>query len=181
MFAYHVITDRPIEIGQQIIFDEIHHNGVYQRVYEKIEIVNDVYNNPNKYSSDSLEYPVMVALRELALEEVRLKKYPTHPSRMSCLYVSETLKEAEDWEKYFVEIGRPTYSIAKLEIKGNCFTGDAIKCFDGGLDKQENLRLAELYWENKNTDIENPPICEMLVDGIIIITEIVKEINANIE
>ena len=46
MFAYHVITDRPIQLGEQIIFDETHHNGVYKRVYDKIEIVNDIYNNP---------------------------------------------------------------------------------------------------------------------------------------
>ncbi len=30
MFAYHVITDRPIQLGEQIIFDETHHNGVYK-------------------------------------------------------------------------------------------------------------------------------------------------------
>lgn len=181
MFAYHVITDRPVEKGQQIIFDETHHNGVYQRVYERIEIVNDIYNNPAKYNSGSLEYPVKVALRELALEETRLKKYPAYPSRMSCLYVSKTLKEAEDWGKYFAEIGRPVYSIAKLEINGNCFVGDATKCFDGGTDRQENLRLAGLYWENKHTSTDNPPICEMLVDGTIKVIEIIKEINANVE
>lgn len=181
MIAYHVITDKPIQLGEQIIFDKTHHNGVYKRVYDKIEIVNDIYKNPTKYNADSLEYPVMVALRELALEEVRLEKYPVYPSRMSCLYVSKTLKEADDWGKYFAEIGRPTYSIARLEIKGNCFAGDATKCFDGGLDQQENLRLAEIYWENKHNDINNPPICEMLVDGTITVIEIIKEINANIE
>ena len=68
-----------------------------------------------------------------------------------------------------------------MEIQGNCFIGDAAKCFDGTLDKQENLRLAELYWENKHTDPANPPIFEMLVDGHITIVEIVKEINANIK
>lgn len=123
----------------------------------------------------------MVALRELALEEAGLEKYPAYPSGMSCLYVSKTLKEADDWGKYFTEIGRPTYSIAKLEIKGNCFVGDATKCFDGRLDKQENLRLDESYWENKHNDINNPSICEMLVDGTITVIEIIKEINANIE
>ena len=108
MFAYHVITDKPIQIGKQIIFDRTHHNGVYKRVCEKIQTVNDIYNNPSKYNADSIDYPVMVALRELALEEVRLKKYPTYPSRMSCLYVSKTLEEADNWGKYFAEIGRPT-------------------------------------------------------------------------
>ncbi|MCX4299129.1 MAG: DUF2441 domain-containing protein [Lachnospiraceae bacterium] len=181
MFAYHVITDRPIQLGEQIIFDETHHNGVYKRVYDKIEIVNDIYNNPAKYKPDSLEYPVKVALREFALEEVRLEKYPAYPSRMSCLYVSKTFKEADNWAKYFAEIGRPTYNIAKVETEGNCFVGDATKCFDGSLDKQENLRLAEAYWENKHNDITNPPVCEMLVDGTITVIEIIKEINANME
>ena len=70
MYAYHVVTDRPMQVGQQIIFDETHHSGVYQRVHEKSDIVNDIYNNLGKYNSDTLEYPILVALRELALEEL---------------------------------------------------------------------------------------------------------------
>ena len=180
MYAYHVVTDRPMQVGQQIIFDETHHSGVYQRVYEKMDIVNDIYANPDKYDAETLEHHTSVALRELALEEVRKKKYPTYPSRMGCLYVSDTLEEAESWGKFFAKIGRPTYHIVKLEINGNCFVGDATKCFKGQLDKQENIRLAELYWENKPNDTDNPPIREMLVDGHIMVVEIVKEINANI-
>lgn len=158
MYAYHVITDRPLQIGQQIIFDEEHHNGVYQRVYAKKQIVEDIYANPGQYNAENLEYPVLVALRELALEEVRVKKHPEYPSRMSCLYVSGTQKEAE----------------------GKCFVGDATKCFDGQTDKEENIRLAELYWENKSNDSEERSICEMLVDGCITIVEFVKVINANV-
>lgn len=44
MTAYHAVTESPMYMGQQIIFDEKHHSGVYQRVY-KIDIVNDVYTN----------------------------------------------------------------------------------------------------------------------------------------
>ena len=62
---------------------------------------------------------------ELALEKVRRKKYPQYPSRMSCLYVSKNFDEADNWGKYFAKIGRPTYSIVKLKIEGNCFIGDA--------------------------------------------------------
>ena len=46
MYAYHVVTDRPLEVGQKIIFDESHHNGVYKRVYDKINIVKDIYRHP---------------------------------------------------------------------------------------------------------------------------------------
>jgi len=47
------------------------------------------------------------------------------------------------------------------------------------MDKQENLRLAQLYWENEQNVSEEPPVKEILVDGQITVLEIVKEINAN--
>ncbi len=180
MYVYHVVTDRPMYVSQEIVFDEEHHSGVYKRVQEKINIVNDIYANPSEYNADELEHHTSVALRELALEEVRQKKYPHYPSRMNCLYVSKTFEEADNWGKFFARIGRPTYCIVKLEVKGNCFIGDATKCFDGQTNKEENLRLAEIYWENKSNASDKPPISEMLVDGYITVVEIVKEINANI-
>ena len=179
MFAYHVVTDRPMYVGQQIIFDEECHNGVYQRVYDKINIVNDIYSNPSKYNPETLDHHIYVALRELALEEVRRDKYPQYPSRMGCLYVSKTFEEADDWGKFFAEIGRPTFHIVKLEIKGNCFIGDATKCFKGRPNKEENIRLAEAYWENKPNTLNQQPVYEMLVNGQITVVDIVKTINAN--
>jgi len=181
MYAYHVVTERPMHVGQQILFDEEHHSGVYQRVYDKIDIVNDIYANPGKYDAETLEHHTSVALRELALEEVRQKEYPQYPSRMGCLYVSKSFEEAENWGKFFSEIGRPTYHIVKLDVKGNCFMGDATKCFKGQLSREENLRLAEIYWENSVDTGNQHSICEMLVNGEIVVVEIVKEINANIE
>ena len=181
MIVYHVVTDRPMYAGQQIIFDNEHHSGVYQRVYEKTDIVNDIYANPDKYDVETLEHHTSVALRELALEEVRKKKYPHYPSRMACLFVSETFEEAESWGKYFAEIGRPTYNIVKLDVKGDFFTGDATKCFKGKLSKDENLKLAEIYWESGADSENQQSVREILVNGEITVVEIVKEINANIE
>lgn len=180
MYVYHVVTDRPMYVGQQIVFDEQHHSGVYYRVYEKLGIVKDIYNNPSKYNTKALDHHTAVALRELALEEIRLKKYPAYPSRMSCLYVSETFEEAKKWSEFFIQIGRPTYHIVKLEVHGNHFVGNASRCFRGGPDKQENLRLAEQYWANTASDTNEKPIYEILVDGCIKVIEIVYEINANI-
>lgn len=180
MIAYHVVTDRPMYLGQQIIFDEEHHSGVYQRVHEKIDIVKDIYANPNKYNAETLEHHTSVALRELALEEVRQKKYPHYPSRMGCLYVSKSFEEADNWAKFFSKIGRPVYNIIKVEVDGNCFVGDATKCFKGQLSKEENLRLAEIYWKSQADTSNQEAICEMLVNGKITVFEIVKEINANI-
>lgn len=171
-YFYHVVTEKPMYVGQHIVFDENHHNGVWQRVNEKIDIVCDIYNNPKKYKDIELEHHTSVALRELALEQVRVEKYPNYPSRMACLYVSKTLEEAEKWLDYFVSLGRPTFQIVKLQVNGNMFYGDAENCFDGKLSEKENLILAEKYW--KNEDFNESAIIEMLVDGDIEVVEIVK-------
>ena len=108
------------------------------------------------------------------------EKYPECPSRMAALYVSETLKEAEQWGDYFAGLGRPTYGIAKIKVNGSCFYGDAYKCFDGTASEEENLHLAELYWENGPNADGREKIHELLVDGDIEILKIVKVMNANI-
>ena len=172
MFVYHVVTEEPMYIGQHIIFDGNHHNGVWQRVYEKLNIVRDIYDNPEKYENIELEHHTSVALRELALEKVRINKYPNYPSRMACLYVSKTLKEAEKWFDYFAALGRPTFQIVKLKVQGNVFYGDAAKCFDGKLTEKDNLILAEKYW--KNDDFDELSVLEMLVDGDLEVVEIIK-------
>lgn len=174
LFVYHAVTERPMHIEQHIVFDENHHNGVWQRVNEKLDRVNDIYDNPDKYKNIELEHHTSVALRELALEKVRTNKYPNYPSRMACLYVSKTLEESEKWFDYFVSLGRAAFQIVKLKVNGNVFYGDAAKCFDGQLTEEENLILAEKYWENK--DFDETSILEMLVDGNIEVVEIVKEL-----
>lgn len=41
-FAYHVVTERPMHLGQQLIFDGNHHSGVYERVMGKLDIVEKI-------------------------------------------------------------------------------------------------------------------------------------------
>ena len=45
-YFYHVVTEKPMYVGQHIVFDENHHNGVWQRVNEKLDIASYIYNNP---------------------------------------------------------------------------------------------------------------------------------------
>ena len=137
---YHVVTERPMEVGQVIVFDENHHSGVYERVYAYKDKVEDIYNNPEKYVDKELEHHLKVALRELAMEEVRKEKYPNYPSRLASLYVSNSLEEAKKWYNMFIEWGRPVFSIVKVEVDGNVYVGDACNCFDGTIDKKKNQR-----------------------------------------
>lgn len=172
---YHVVTDHPMEVGQEIYFDENHHSGVYERVMQYKNLVDDIYLFPEKYKDDELEHHVKVALREFALEEVRKQKYPNYPSRMSSLYVSNTYDEAQKWYDTFIKLGRPVYSIVKVEVDGNFYQGDSWNCFDGGTNKQRNLELAEYYWKFPVNQDGKEPIKEVIVDGRIRVVEILKE------
>lgn len=146
MIFYHVVSDKPKFVGQRFKVDEEHPYGVYERVQEQMEIVEDIYKNPEKYEGIELSHSVDVALRELALEKVRKEKYPQYPSRMAALYVSKTYEEAGRRADYFARLGRPIYSVAKIEVNGRFYYGDVYKCFDGTISEEENLRQAEIYW-----------------------------------
>ncbi|MBP3656172.1 MAG: DUF2441 domain-containing protein [Clostridia bacterium] len=176
MIAYHVVTDRPMHAGQIIRFDDTHHSGVYERVQQRLPAVLAVY--AGQPDTAPLDHHTRVALRELALEEVRAARFPQYPSRLSCLYVSRTLEEAERWAAFFARIGRPTYHIVRVETDGRVFEGNACLCFDGTTDREENLRLAARYWEAAPTG--EPPVTELLIDGSIRVLEIVREIHANL-
>ena len=70
---YHVVTERPMKLGKEIIFDDNHHSGVYDRVYAFKDKVDEIYKNPKDYGNVEFEHHLKVAFRELALEEVRKK------------------------------------------------------------------------------------------------------------
>ena len=176
---YHAVTERPMEPGQILLFDETHHNGVFQRVMEKREIVRTIYADPQNFSEE-LEHHTAVALRELAMEQVRREFFPDYPSRMSCLYVSRTLEEARRWASFFAEISRPTYAIVKLECRGRIFLGDAEKCFTGMPDGEQNRALAMAYWKQPQEGAL-PKVCEVLADGEIRVLEIVEQLNRNLD
>ena len=168
---YHVVTERPMYLGQEIIFDSNHHSGVFERINKEKELVDKLYSGLDVELTDDLKK----ALREYALEEVRVKDYPDYPSRLSCLYVSNTLEEAEFWYNIFIEQGRLTFQIVKVSVEGSDFTGDAWNCFEGTSDRNKNLDLAHRYWNNQDNLQGEKPIVETLVDGKIRVIEIIKE------
>ena len=172
---YHVVTERPMELGQVIVFDKNNRSGVYNRVYELKDVVNEIYLNPSKYDEAKLDHHTKVALRELALEEVRRNDYPNYPSRLESLYVSKTIEEAQNWYNYFISLGRPTFQIVKVKVNGNSFTGDACNCFEGTVNKDDNIKLSKIYWSGKDNLLGQKPVYETIVSGKIEVIEIIKE------
>lgn len=171
MIAYHAVTDAPLCAGQILTFDEEHVSGVFLRMREKLNLMRDIQCNPEKYRARPLGYHTAIALRELAMEEVRAKNYPNYPSRMACLYATKTLEGAEKWANFFIKIGRPVYSVVKVESLGRICIADASKCFEGGVDHKENLRLAEAYWASAG---ENAAVPEVLIGDRARILELVR-------
>ena len=169
---YHVVTEKPMELGQEMVFDEYRHNFIYKKIDKYRTTVKRVYENKDNIDNNE---ELKKALREYALEEVRQKEFPNYPSRLASLHVSRTLKEAEVWYNLYISQGKKTYQIVKIEVKGNSFTGDAWNTFDGVEDKEENLRLARNYWNNGPNSVGEEPVYETLVDGEMKVIEIVKE------
>ena len=174
-YVYHVVTERPMRLGQVISLGGNYHNGVYNRVTTFFNIINDseFQNEISDLIKSDMENWAKVAHREAALEKVRLEGFKNYPSRMACLYTSRTLEEAENWAEFFKTLGRRVYSIVKLQVNGNIFDADACNCFDGTENEAENIEKAFHYW---NKDIKNEkPVIETLVDGEITVVEIVRE------
>ncbi|MBR2679126.1 MAG: DUF2441 domain-containing protein [Bacilli bacterium] len=169
---YHVVTEKPMEINQEMIFDELRHNFIYKKIDKYRGKVKRVYEKKLKLTDDE---ELKKALREYALEEVREKEFPNYPSRLASLHVSRTLDEAMVWYDLYISQGKKTYQIVKIETDGKVFTGDAWNVFDGTDNKEENLSLARNYWTNGKNSVNEEPIYETLVDGKIKVIEIVKE------
>lgn len=46
IYAYHVVTGKPMIKGQHILLNKTYHNGVYKRVLDKSDIVKKSILNP---------------------------------------------------------------------------------------------------------------------------------------
>jgi len=176
-FVYHVVTEKPMNLGQMIIFNDNHPNGVYHRVMacQKLLDGHPATDELSLFITGNLEYWAIRTYRELAMEKVRRDKYPHFPSRMSCLYTSRTLSDAEMWASSFRSSGRRVYQIVKLRADGSVFDGDAFNVFEGGDDAYKNERNAEHYWSSNPNKLGKAPLVETLINGNIEVVEIVRE------
>lgn len=169
--VYHVVTERPMTLGQTILMDEAHPNGVCRRVraweaYDRGETPGGdvgalISSNPVRWAQ--------VARRELAMEKVRSEQFSHLPSRLHCLYASRSLEEARSWAGFFRKSGRKVFSIVLLEVDGPIFDGDACNCFDGVGDETD-LENALRYWQVAPTE---KPVIETLVSGRLTVKRII--------
>lgn len=190
-YFYHVVTEKPMKLGQVIIFDEDNHNGVYERSLNfdfrnsngktSLEIVRENIKggklNLNKEDteilSNYLEWSTK-GYRELILEIERRRENINAPSRMACLYVSRNLEDVKKWAKSFIYFGRPTFQIVKLKSIGNSFDGNSYNIKTETVSIKKQFEFAKNYWNNDFCENE---LIETIIDGRIEVVEIVEEFN----
>lgn len=190
-YFYHVVTEQPMKLGQIIIFDEHHHNGVYNRSMNfdfrnskgdtALDILknnmNDGRLNLEKDDTEVLHKYLECSIkgyRELILEIERNLENIQAPSRMACLYVSRNLEDAKKWADSFIYFGRPTYQIVLLKVLGNAFDGNAYHIRTEAVSIDKQFEFAKAYWNNEPCEKN---LVETIVDGRIEVIEIIEEFD----
>ena len=191
IFAYHIVTNKKMELGQIINFDDDQHNTLYRFFLEKeqmnskgedsLQILQGHHTsdglNLNKEDADVVSRymgQTIRAIREVITEMVRIKEYPDYPSRLSCLYATKTYEDALKWKELFDSYNRKVLQIVKLRVKGSYFEGDAtLLPKEDGIPFAIKIDQAKEYWKG-NSKSELP---ELLINGEIEVVEIIDDFS----
>ena len=186
---YHIVTREKLDVGQKLTFNQGTCNRLYDFFFRK-EFANsngkDVFqiiktgisNNGLELGKEDtnilLKYNDITirGVRELIVEMVRLQYYPNYPSRLNCLYVSESYEDIIKWKNIFETYKRSIVQIVKLKSKGNYFAGDGdLLPKEDAISFDKKINQAIMYWKNES----NTTLPEVLIDGEIEIVQIVNE------
>ncbi|MFS0658660.1 DUF2441 domain-containing protein [Niallia alba] len=187
--AYHIVTNKKMELGQVITFDKDQKNTLYRFFFEKelvnqqnedcMKILNDHYTdeglNLGKEDANVLvQYAghTMRAIREVIAEMVRLQEFPTYPSRLSCLYAARSYEEVLKWKAIFASYNRKVLQIVKLRVIGDYFEGDGelLPTLEA-VPFHRKIEQAREYWKGN----EKNELPELLINGKMEVTEIIDD------
>ena len=186
---YHIVTRERFDLGQKLIFKAETNNRLYDFFFKKefensdgkdafqairagingngLQLGKEDTNLLLKYNDITIR-----GIRELVVEMIRLKKFPNYPSRLNCLYVSESYEDIIKWKQIFESYKRNIVQIVKLNANGNYFAGDGdLLPKEDAISLDKKINQAITYWENKSI----PTLPEVLIDGDIEIVQIIEE------
>lgn len=191
LIFYHVATDRDYKVGDKFIFGKSF-NGQGERVYnskfydEKTalhQIGFEYVDSKNIFKNKNLTIQLCKALaesdfviRELAIEEVRKQKFPTLPSRLKCMFLTDKKENVLKGVKIFYQKGFGThFQAVSVRLNGNLFYAKDVFMPRVGKSYGEYLEMAEKYWSQDQNS--NAPIQEILFEGEAEIVEILDEVK----
>lgn len=184
MEYYHLVTRIPMYKGQIIDFSNGQHNRLYEfwmKREDRSQDGRDAFDilNENRPLNDE-EEKVLIdyvfcqsrAVRETITELVRMKSFPQFPSRLSCLYVCDTLEKAMKWKQNFEDNNRTVLQLVKLKSDAPAFTGDASLLPEVNGDSfDKKIEQANRYWSGELPGI----LEETLLGGKIEVVEIIED------
>jgi len=186
---YHIYSGKDVTVGEILEYGK-QKNGMWKRVYEgeyKIKgtgskefvkafdkrklfrFIPAKAIKPIKYVLNDYDF----TLRELALEEVRAEKFPSYPSRFTCLYVTEKEEEAIAWAPRLTW-QRENCQLVKLKLTGKLFTGDSKFNAKDNDSLMKYREIADGYWQGK---LSKNPQMELLFEGKAEVMEVIKKLN----
>jgi hypothetical protein len=165
---YHVNSYKELNIGDVLVFDNNTHNLMYETVFNSSYKYNNIDANEllinKKRNKDTLlsneEFDLVLntvnndayVMRELALESIRKEYYPEYPSRLSCLYLTDNIEDAEMWVNILKRNNKKALQILTLEVDGVIFEGDGSLMKRLNLSYNEHLENAKKYWSNETNN-----------------------------
>lgn len=189
LILYQISTDRNYKVGDKLTFGKEYNgqgnrilntkfndgkNAMYKlgfnyadskNIFKKKDLVIDLCKTMQE--SDFV-------LRELAVEEVRKTKYPNLPSRLRCMFLSDTKQVVLDNLKTFhlKGVGKHFQAVA-VKLTGELFYAKSVALPRNGLSYGEYMEIADKYWSQDQDSSES--VKEILFEGKAEIVEIIEE------
>ena len=186
---YQVATDRNYKVGDILCFGE-DLNGLGYRVqnsnfndgktpFHKLGFMyldsKKIFKNKQlvlQMSKALLEADFV--LRELAAEEVRKEKFSHLPSRLKCMFLSETKEETlKNFEKMKKNNPQKSFQAVAVLLNGEVFYAKEVGLQRNGLSYNDNQKVALMYWAQNQNSTECTK--EILFEGQAEVLEIFRE------
>ena len=196
LILYQVATDRHYKVGDVLEFNKETLNGQYNRVFNTDFRLNGTRPSDEMYSvakrkfkkfktkddvysiAHILEY-YDVAIKEIALEEVRKQFFPNLPSRLHCMYLSTSkdiaLKNVKSMAESREKNGKHFQAVA-VRLNGVIFKAGKVYVSREGKSYNYYKDKAIEYWKQKG--LKDEEVKEVLFEGRAEIVEILAEYRA---
>lgn len=113
-YYYHLVSGRTFNVGDELVVGEEGYGG-WKDVYESAHLKKLIDSGADK---QLLIEEFDFIIRELAAEEVRQKEFPDFPSRLSCLWLCEDIKDCQKRVEPFKRLGINVTQIIKASLSG---------------------------------------------------------------
>ncbi len=193
LILYQVATDRNYQVGDILTFNKDIPNGQSNRVFNTDFRLNNSRPSDEMYevakrrfkkfkSKDDiyqiahiLEY-YDVAIKEMALEEVRKEQFPNLPSRLHCMYLSlskdTALKNLKSMAESREKNGKHFQAVA-VKLNGVIFKAGKVYMSREGQSYNYYKQKAISYWKQRG--LKDEEVKEVLFEGTAEVVEILDE------